>query len=623
MSEQAIDEPSPLAFVGEEDFASVDIEGPIRGNSHVACTELWQNFGRAERIAEAGKDARAQRVYALLGAICSFHYRADDRAAPYGPISQTGQSRSAIPSDLRGAQNDVLASIAACIQHPGLRARIADTVWLNDRKRYQAARIAVSAYVETIDGLLNGKLKEQFPDLPEPSFEKIALLTRAVQIASTVHKRGQLPDEVRRAAEALYQLGVTAGLGPPFEKLARLLLAHELVDPAKVATDAEALALAAPNKPNSYPLAIKAAWDCAADTYEFLGRNDDARRCRLLGIEQTIAMRTQVSGAAAEAHWICTAIAELRNIPGTTDRREELRLEMRALQERSVDEIGSFEIPLDLGDMRSGVIEIFKNFTLPMALGEVALLGRSQPIEDLKKQALASVAELPLTAMLGGVHYDGEGKITAETSGAPTEDEPDEDWFKRTIAQNLRIRRHVFVGGSFDAARLAIVQNYPLEERHFLPITRQSPFVPATHAHTYALGFARLMQGECISAAHLLIPHLEHSVRYVLHASSTNSSKVLPDMLQEDRPLSALIDQLRPELERIFTAPVVYEMELLFTYRGGPALRHDFAHGKVTDGYCFSPDVIYACWFIYHLTCLPLLPYWTRHIAPAIEAECF
>ena len=55
MSEQAIDEPSPLAFVGEEDFASVDIEGPIRGNSHVACTELWQNFGQAERIAEAGE----------------------------------------------------------------------------------------------------------------------------------------------------------------------------------------------------------------------------------------------------------------------------------------------------------------------------------------------------------------------------------------------------------------------------------------------------------------------------------------------------------------------------------------------------------------------------------------
>jgi hypothetical protein len=92
----------------------------------------------------------------------------------------------------------------------------------------------------------------------------------------------------------------------------------------------------------------------------------------------------------------------------------------------------------------------------------------------------------------------------------------------------------------------------------------------------------------------------------------------MPDMLQEDRPLSALIDQYRSEMERIFTDRIVFEMELLFTYRGGPALRHDFAHGKVPDGACFSPDVIYATWFIYQLTCLPLAPYWRDQVAPMI-----
>jgi hypothetical protein len=106
-------------------------------------------------------------VYALLGALCSFHYRSGDRAQPYGPISQIGERRSPIPSDLRGAQAEVLAHIVNSIQHPSLRARIADTIWLNDRKRHQAAQTAVTAYVEVINGLLNGTLKEQFPDLPE------------------------------------------------------------------------------------------------------------------------------------------------------------------------------------------------------------------------------------------------------------------------------------------------------------------------------------------------------------------------------------------------------------------------------------------------------------------------
>jgi len=76
------------------------------------------------------------------------------------------------------------------------------------------------------------------------------------------------------------------------------------------------------------------------------------------GIDQTIAMRSHVSGAAAEASWLRTAIAELRGIPGTQDQRETLRLEMRELQERSIDEVGSFQIPLDLEDMRSGTTKI-------------------------------------------------------------------------------------------------------------------------------------------------------------------------------------------------------------------------------------------------------------------------
>jgi hypothetical protein len=111
--------------------------------------------------------------------------------------------------------------------------------------------------------------------------------------------------------------------------------------------------------------------------------------------------------------------------------------------------------------------------------------------------------------------------------------------------------------------------------------------------------------------------------RYVLHSSSTDSSKILPDMLQENRPLSALIDQFRPDLERIFSAPIILEIDLLFTHNSGPALRHDFAHGKVPDGACFDIDVIYACWFIYRLACIPLFGIWDKQLAAAIEADSF
>ena len=92
----------------------------------------------------------------------------------------------------------------------------------------------------------------------------------------------------------------------------------------------------------------------------------------------------------------------------------------------------------------------------------------------------------------------------------------------------------------------------------------------------------------------------------------------MSDMLQEDRPLSALLEALRPEMEQIFTPDIVNEIDLLFVFRPGPALRHEFAHGKAGDGLCFSADVIYACWFIYRLACIPLFPEW-KDFAPAID----
>ena len=286
---------------------------------------------------------------------------------------------------------------------------------------------------------------------------------------------------------------------------------------------------------------------------------DDARRCTLRGIDQTLQMRGHVSSAAAQAHWVRTAIAELRAVQGTQEQREALRREMRQLQEKSVDEVSSFEFPLDVSAFHARTMEVFSRLILPDALAHFAFIARPRPVEELKREALKVAEQSPISAMMNGIIFDAEGKITAEVPGAATSGTQSEDWFKRAITQNLQVQRHVVVAGNIEPARQAIASNFSIAERHFLPIVMLSPFVPPTHRYTFALGFARFMQGDLISAAHLIIPQLENSVRYVLHSSSPDSSKIMPDMLQEDRPLSALIDQYRSEMERIFTDRIVFE----------------------------------------------------------------
>ena len=92
------------------------------------------------------------------------------------------------------------------------------------------------------------------------------------------------------------------------------------------------------------------------------------------------------------------------------------------------------------------------------------------------------------------------------------------------------------------------------------------------------------------------------------------------DLVQDDRSLSALYESHGGNIVRVLGADLAHEINLLFVHKPGPALRHEFAHGKFPTGGCYHPVAIYACWLTYRVTCLPLLPVWAEQIAPAIEA---
>lgn len=95
------------------------------------------------------------------------------------------------------------------------------------------------------------------------------------------------------------------------------------------------------------------------------------------------------------------------------------------------------------------------------------------------------------------------------------------------------------------------------------------------------------------------------------------------DLTQEDRSLSTLLETHRNELVAIFGEDIVLHIDLMFNHRPGPALRHEFAHGKVGDRSYGDPVIYYACCFIYFLVCVPLIPSWAQYVAPAIEAGSF
>lgn len=47
--------------------------------------------------------------------------------------------------------------------------------------------------------------------------------------------------------------------------------------------------------------------------------------------------------------------------------------------------------------------------------------------------------------------------------------------------------------------------------------------------------------------------------------------------------LSRLLEDFREPLEKLVSVAILQELDLLFNFRGGPSVRHEMAHGKMSD----------------------------------------
>ncbi len=622
MSDEPNESPwPPQATVTPADFRSIDYNAIVRDLRSAYDSYLEDKFTDAMLLNRDNEPAFS--VYRLLASVCSLHFRLHDKAGAFGAKMSSGNRRTPIPEDWLGEQTDYFFEIVDEVEHPALRARLADVVWTNDRKKGKAAPIAVAAYCECVESLMNGTYERRFEANNAVSLEEVDLIERASQIHVRSNKRtAPMHGHVGVLLNSLYTRALNHVDVVPLDRIATLLSRYSMITMDQLARDMEAAAVAAEQKPDPYPLAIKKLWDLAAFACEQAKLPDDQRRCQLAAVEQTLKMAPQTGSSSGAAHWYRQAIGELREIPGTQDRRDELRKEMRNLQEKSLEEMGSFEMPIDLSDVVSGTLEVFEKLTLPEGLKQFALLVRLGNATKMKK--LAIERETGIAGMFAAAHLDTEGKIIAEVEGAPFDGSPpSEDWIKSKMIHHLQITIDIAVKGQLEPARRFLAEEFPLSERHFHLIVLQSPFVPRDHASTFATGFARLMQGDMLSAGPILIPQLEHCLRHVLVNSNTDTSKMRNDLTQEDRSLSTLLETYRNELVAIFGEDIVLHIDLIFNHRPGPALRHEFAHGKVGDRSYGDPAIYYACWLIYHLVCVPLLPSWAQYVAPAIEAGSF
>lgn len=609
-------EPGPFEFASVEDFGAVDVNVVSAMVKGLGRWDVDLPMIRAATAAEEAGDPRRFRVLRLMAMVLGMHLRGESEGDDLAPQWRGPDGRTAIPDDFRDAQAEVLAVVAPGLNHPTVRARVADVAYEAGQRR--AGRIAIDAYCEVSTKLIDVRSGLSQDDAQLRVTEVIEPLSRAFQINARVARKGTVVDGLAEAARTACDFALRVQGYVAFTEIGRLLLAHRLVDPAVLAAQAEALAASAPGR--DYRLPVKQVWLLAAEAHERAGDAGASRAASVEAIEKTFQMKDGVTASAAKAHWVKMAIREYRGLGGCQERIEELRDLLRQLQDASIDEFAIIRTRADgISGMRKATAEMFAGCSLFEGLK--GILQFIQPLDPAaqKAEALRLARSAPLSNLFATSHSDDQGRVVA-VGPALFDGDPSEAWFKEHCIRNARFERHYAVGGRIEPARQTLNERFSIQERHMLAIVANSDFIPAGHHQIYGLGLARLWQGDYVTAASLLIPQLENSLRHVLQIVGRDSSKIEEDGIQGDRTLGVLLTYCRDDLERVFGPEMVWEIDALFNFRPGPALRHELAHGKLPAGAFHSPEVISACWLIYYLVTIPTLEIWDGSVAPMLAS---
>ncbi len=601
-----------VAIVTQAEFEAVELEAPICNSDTVDCLSLAEIYETAYNQHEQASEETLARVFNLIFHILFMHFKPEDVAEPYGPIMHMNGRHTMIPSDLRGEQSDILATVVPNVNNPGLRARLSDIAWINNRRRSDMAHLAINAYCDAVQTLLDDKAK--FSQTSSSTCDT-EMLYRACQIAHKTGWKGSDGSRLKSLVQKVTQDTFNQEDLTRFIRVANLSLQFSIDKPEVLAFRAEKLV----EIKDLGSFMSRELWQCAASAHKYSRNNIEHNRCLKSAAECLVALANNYDskGIGAVKH-LMDAIQELRRIPNTQERRQQLEEHLREVQPSISDEMHTITTKIDLTKLVESARGHVSGLNLAQALKVFALLDRSPDPEVLRERAREQAKEYVFASTSPLLIVDNEGKVTGKSPGFFSNVEDDNSRLRHIIAQTVTLRSELTAASRINPARLQIHAEHLLERYDFLCLCSMSPFIPGDRVDLFSLAFARFFGGDFLSALHILVPQLENSLRYVLKQTGKESSYIRSNMIQEDMTLSSLLKNERQSLEDIFGPAIVCVIENLFDFSGGPRIRNQLAHGLISDQECYSGYGIYACWFIFHLCCLPLLPHWD-HLTTYME----
>ena len=582
-----------------EDFAGCGWEEVLAGSDREEYSSISQAFSAAAKQAIDEDRQAHSKVLSLLAGACSMMLSPDSTNEPFKPLWSDGQQRSIIPDDLSETDVAFFAEVVETIDDPWLKARLSDLVWLLQRPRnVKFALVAIDSY-RTIP------LDPETPVRDRDKYWQRAINLARMLGAGAGNRLAEMETSIIKAF-----MSVTREDGFLGSWLADLLKTNSLGrdHSTTIATRLEFLAREFEDEDEFF----KAREYFQASAHWFKESGDDEK-----STEMTVEMaETWVKEAVARlssdqpSHMVAAsfyekAIQTYRNIPRSArathrvdERIAELRRSLNESREKSLDEMGIIRTPgQDISQIVENAHNAVRGKALDEALKAFVNLSRTNA-KELRESAIELLHSSPLQALIPATFMNSDGRVTAKRPGmnlSTTSSDDDEEVVYSKMVEKYCFHVDLVVQACIWPAQEVLLLEHRLREADFVNLARQSPIVPIGRELLFGKALFAGYDRDFVTALHILVPQIEHMVRYHLKQAGVQTTNIDSDGIENENGLSSLMDL--SQTEEIFGEDLSFEIRALFCDPFGPNLRNNLAHGLLDDRACYSPATIYAWWF--------------------------
>ena len=597
-------------FVVEKaELQKIDLNLMLSDTTSVDCIDLYRIFSKQINVTKS----ELRQSLQLLSELTNYHVEPSHRTAPFKPMLVWTDRRTLVPCDILPAQIDVLAEYLPSVTNAGLKARIADVVWFVKRERQDIAELAVSAYCACLDQVWKGTATLAFNNHSPWSDRAMELVIRAATISRATKWKLTSSKLLRELIRELVSTAYNENKPEDFVRIANVEISHgasprlkKIIAWSEDLVGSDAL-LTTPDRRMDL-------WEVAARCYRKMRDKANSNRC-MIEIAECFVQRAEAAGSSMlTANFFHRAIEVFRNCPDTKERREELGRKLRQVQPSILDEMGTVSTEVDLTKLVNHHVASVRGKSLPQAFRTLVMCCHPPEPDDIRQDAETYVKEMSLLhSMAPGEAIDFQGRVMFRSPGLTENAEERELHFLFLMSRNRDLPRYMAANGAIIPIRAVISEEHFASVDVVQKMIKNSPLIPAERIYIFARAIVQFFAGEDVEAVSLLVPQLENSLRHILSLVGIDTTTPDENGLQTEASLSKLLNpknRWRLQLEKILTQRHIHEIDILFNFAGGPAIRNQIAHGKVPAGGFWNHNMVYASWLIIRLAVIPLIKEW-------------